>query len=173
MTVGSSRFALRHLLCAAALCVGVAAVAQADPVAGNLGAGDGYTPYGAWTISGEDTQYGHNAMAMGFTSAGNYDVSEIDAFIAGDGEGQQFTLSLYTNSGGSLGTLLGSWSNLAANITGFGNTGAPIAVTGLSGITLAAGGQYYLEASAAGTNSGFWLHTNSGATGRSTSNFSV
>ena len=166
MTVGTARFALRHLLCTAALCVGAASAAQADPtVVSNLGSGDGYTPYGAWFVTGSDTIYNHNAMAMGFTSTGDYDISEIDAYIAGASEGQVFTLSLWTNASGNFGTLLGSWSNLGANIVGFGNTGAPISVTGLTGITLSAGSGYYLEASADGTNAGFWLDTNSGATG--------
>ncbi|HMI20670.1 MAG TPA: PEPxxWA-CTERM sorting domain-containing protein, partial [Sphingomonas sp.] len=89
----------------------------------------------------------------------------IDAFISGDGEGQVFSLSLWTNSGGSLGTLLGSWSNLAANVSGFGNAGAPVSVSGLTDITLSAGGQYFLEASAEGANAGFWYNSTNGNSG--------
>ncbi len=157
---------LSRLLCAAAFCASIVSAAHADPVVSNLGDGDGYVSNGAWIVAGPDATF-YNAMGMGFTASGNYDVNEIDAWFSANDSTQQITLTLWTDVDGHFGTQLGNWSGLTPNIVGFGNTGAPVAITGISGITLTAGSQYWLEASTEGSNVAYWDWTSSQTTGPS------
>jgi hypothetical protein len=96
---------------------------------------------------------------MPFTSAVDANVTQIDVAMANDMQGASTvtsaTLKLFVNTGGALGTLLGTFTvNNILNINGGGPS--VLTVSGISGVHLNAGGNYYLQASASGDTDGGW-----------------
>jgi len=129
----------------------------------DLGVGNSYNCCSAEDVTGSSTSIGYQAVADGFTSAGTYDVTQIDvalAYLRGTNEAE---ISLWTDAGGSPGTELGDWT--VKDQPFFGST-ALTTISGITGVTLAAGNSYYLIVApiAADTFDGFNFNS-TGASG--------
>jgi hypothetical protein len=93
---------------------------------------------------------GANSRAMLFTSGGSYDVTTIDVALTPAATGNfssQVTVSLWTDAGGQLGTMLGSWDK-----PGMLFFQTLVDINNISGVALGAG-SYWLQLSPANANS--------------------
>ena len=104
---------------------------------------------------------------MPFTAAITAGVSQIDIplnflFEGGSpsdpGSMHTGTVSLWSDTGGLLGTNLGSWS---VNVPSSGL----ITITNISGVNLNSGGSYFLTASVSGDDWDYWVWNSTGQQG--------
>lgn len=139
-------------------------IAIADTVYSNFGAGNTFDTSSSWIVSGLTSSLNIAfAPAMPFSSSIEANLTQIDIALGNISGGNNITLKLFTNSGGSLGTELGSWS--VSNILNV-NSGGPTVLTvgGINGVHLNAGGNYYLQASATGDAFNGWYLNSTGQT---------
>jgi hypothetical protein len=131
----------------------------------NLGApGDLYDSGEGWTISGTFGG-GEQSIATAFTSLASGSISEIDLGVGYSLGANSFYAALYTDNNGALGTELGQWNNLSSNQP-FGGCCGLVSITGITGITLTAGEQYFLVLGPTdpnGNTSEAWYYNNTGA----------
>jgi hypothetical protein len=131
--------------------------ASADTIYSDFGSGQGYQS-GGYQLNSSS-----NPLAMGFTASSTGSVSEIDLAFLYESGPNAFTLGLATNNGGNLGTGLGTWS--LSNVTIDVNN-AVTKVTGITGVTLTAGNDYFLYVTPASSSAdGVWLFTSDSTTG--------
>lgn len=103
-----------------------------------------------------------------FTASGSglFDITQIDVGVAeASGFTGTFRLSLWTNSGGVPGTQLGSW-DLSTTNPAF-SCCALATVSGITGVTVTGGTQYFLEMSPQAFNDGskvYWQPNSFGTT---------
>ena len=103
-------------------------------------------------------------QALGFTSGGNYSITEIDIALAHESGTNGATVSFWSDSGGIPGTELGSWS--VSGQGAFGTAEALTKITGISGISVAAGQAYFVQiAPADDTTTDVWNSNNQGVIG--------
>ena len=141
--------------------------AEAAVIFSDLGPGNSYDNGNAWEVGQGGNLWGY-IPASGFTSQGNYHLSEIDLALANYSGTNEATVSLWTDFGGMPTNQLGSW-----NVSGQGQYGANesiTAITGITGITLHAGDRYFVEIAAQPGIDGSstvdaWNFNNQGATG--------
>jgi len=111
----------------------------------NLGSGSTvYNCCTGWTVTGT------GSIGTSFTAANEFqvttggNVSEIDfaiGFVAGFGN--SFYLDIDSNNGGVPGSVLASFTNLSSS-TEFGDCCGLVSITGISGLTLNAGTNYWM-----------------------------
>ena len=101
---------------------------------------------------------------MPFSSSVEADVTQIDVAMENISGGNAATITLFTNAGSALGTMLGSWAvTNILNVNGGGPT--VLTISGISGVHLSAGGNYYLQASASGDADNGWNLNSTGVAG--------
>ena len=111
------------------------------PFYNNFGTGGSLyqcSPLG-WNVAGSTSPVGFYTQAAEFTSQTTGSVSEIDVGVNWVSGPNQFFLALYTESGGLPGTQIAQWAT--------GNDGRcpqPVSITGITGVTLTAGTNYFL-----------------------------
>jgi hypothetical protein len=146
------------LLCllALALCVGSLPAMADNTLYSNLGTGSTvYNCCEGWTISGTGTLGFSQSVAEEFQVTATGNVSEIDAGV-GYVEGlNAFNMSLNVDNGGQPGAALGSWFNLSSPQS-FGGCCGLMSVTGISGLTLTAGTNYWLVIGPTTLDSTLW-----------------
>ncbi len=141
-------------LLALALCISMPAMA--DTLYSNLGTGSSvYNCCSGWTVSG--TGY----VGTSFTSANQFQVdisgsvSEIDVavgYVVGD---NSFYLAIDEDNAGQPGNQLAMFSNLSSS-TNFGNCCGLVSITGISGLNLTAGTNYWMVLGPMDTTSTTW-----------------
>jgi hypothetical protein len=139
--------------------------AMADTVVfNNFDVGHGYNCCTGGTISGPSSAPGWIIQANQFTAGASGSVSEIDVaigYVTGRVNGA--TISLWTNNAGVPGAQLGSWN--ITSLPAFGGCCSFSAITGISGVSVTSGQQYFLEASAPGDTWDAWNWNSIGDTG--------
>jgi hypothetical protein len=116
-----------------------ATAASADTIFSDFGPGQSYQLDNGTTIANGCC----NPLAMLFTSPITANVSQIDIALGHSAGANSFTVSLDVNNGGTLGTVLGSF---VVSPAAFGGPDL-LTISGISGITLSAGGSYFLSTS--------------------------
>lgn len=112
------------------------------------------------SISVEGSDFYYNGWASPFTSPGDFSVSQIDVAVGtSTPTAQQVDVGIYEDSGGLPGILLGSLFTVNVPALLPPSTPESIAVTG---ITLSAGGQYWLAVlpPSSDTFALWWVNTN-------------
>ena len=144
-------------LIAAAVSLSAGEASAATTFFSDLGPGGSYNCCAGWAVGGPVSPA---APAESFTSLSSGEVANIDIAI-----GQVFSgtvnVSLWTDSGGALGTELGSWTVTPATFFGLSTT--ILTDVHVSGVSLVSGDSYFLELASAGTSS--WNWNTIGATG--------
>lgn len=155
-------------LFAIALSMALPAVAQ-ETFFSDLGPmGNEYNESLGWTITGSGSIGTSFTAANLFTSMASGSVTQIDlgvGYVAGFLN--QFYAAVYTDNNGLPGTELWSESNLTSNQQ-FGGCCGLVTITGITGLTLTAGQQYFvILGPESTTNDAFlaWNYNNQGATG--------
>jgi PEP-CTERM motif len=145
--------------------------AVADIVYTNLGSGSTYIGTSGDGVAGSGTGVGSQSFADPFAvpAGPGYNLTQLDVAVSWNGLGTNSAIiELLTNSGGLPGsTVLGSWT--LTNLPAFGTVGSiqpSQTISGISGIPLSGGTQYWLAAFA-GASSTFdsWNSNSTGATG--------
>jgi hypothetical protein len=112
-------------------------------------------------------------LAAQFDAGATAEVTNLALALSAANSGDQMVVSLWTNQPGpsqdtfEVGTELGSWTaSVPDTPTSSGITGATDLVdVAVSGVTLTAGTDYWLQVAMVGSDSGDWYFTNTGATG--------
>ena len=107
--------------------------------------------------------------ANAFTAAASGSVSRMDIGIGSVSGLDSFYAALYTDNNGLPGTQLGQWSNLTSNVPS-GQCCGVVTISGISGLSLTMGQQYFLVLGPnklADTSSLTWNGNSEGATGLS------
>jgi hypothetical protein len=125
--------------------------AQQMPFYNNLGTGG--NPYQCgptgWPVAGSASPLLQSfTQAAGFTSQNSGSVSRIDVGVNLVSGVNSFYVALYTNNAGLPGTLIARWDNLSA-----GRCPGLVTITGITGLTLTAGTQYFLVVGPMGLSS--------------------
>lgn len=147
-------------LLALALCISLPAVAQ-NELYNNLGSGSSvYQCCTGWTISGTAATGTSFTSANEFTAMASGSISQIDVGVGWVlSASDTFYAALYTDNGGLPGTQLGYWGNLTSNQEEGGCCGL-VSITGISGISLTAGENYFLVMGPMNVNDDSWLAWN-------------
>lgn len=119
----------------------------------------GYDPHYGWAVH-YDGSLGSAVPAMGFTPTSTYDLEQIDLALIGV-LGTQADLKLYAAAGNTPHQLIKSWHLSSSG----GSPSGVQSITGITGVTLFSGVQYFLQASAADVWSVSWMWNNMGITG--------
>jgi hypothetical protein len=153
------KFAWSFCLLAIALCVSLPAFAD-DTLYSNLGSGgDVYQCCNGWTVSGTGTIGTSYTQANEFTAMASGSISQIDIGIGYVTGVNSFYAALYTDNGGMPGTEMGRWDNLTSNQS-FGGCCGLVSITGITGINLTAGENYFLVLGPENLNDTSWLAWN-------------
>jgi PEP-CTERM motif len=122
----------------------------------NLGTGTGvYYCCEGWTISGTGTLGFSQTVAEEFQVGANGSVGQIDVG-AGYVEGNNaFDVGLYADNSGQPGAALGIWNNLSSPQS-FGGCCGLITITGISGINLSTGTNYWLVLGPVNSSDTLW-----------------
>ncbi len=155
----------KAVILASLVCWVVALPAPASTFFSDLGTGQnvyqccvGFTVFGS-PIPGQSTE-----PANLFTSGLSGSVSEIQFALGyANGLSDSVTAMLMTDSGGVPGTVMGSWTVSSTELFGFCCN--LVDITGISGINLVAGQQYFLVLNPAVLTDDAWNLNSTGATG--------
>ncbi len=153
------------MLCLLAIAVCASSLpAVAGTLFSNLGPpGDLYNEGNGWTISGTGTLGSSQSIAEEFQVGASGNVFQIDAGI-GYVTGLNAFNILLVQGNDPTGTVLGQWDNLASP-QNFGGCCGLITISGISGISLTTGTNYWLIAEPTSLDStlwGAWNFSNSG-----------
>jgi len=154
-----------------ALCVS-SLPAMAGVLFTDLGpAGDVYNCCSGWTVSGSASNAGLITAANLFTvsGSGSLSVTEIDLGVTNAGGLNTFSASIWTEVGGLPGAQVpgADWSPLSTS-TVFGNCCGLVSITGITGVTLTGGQQYFMILSPVSNSDNSWNpwnQNNQGVTG--------
>lgn len=142
-------------LLALAICAGSLPAAAGSTLYSNLGpSGNEYQCCTGWTISGTGTLGFSQSIAEEFQVSASGNVGQIDAGI-GYVEGLNAFNILLVQGNDPTGAVLGQWDNLASPQS-FGGCCGLISITGISGITLNTGTNYWLIAEPTSLGSTLW-----------------
>jgi len=136
------------LLGAALLGVLVAAPASAAPITlfSDLGPpGNVYNCCVGWTVSGEGTTGTSFTAANVFTTGAGGPVTQIDLAVGNVAQPDTFYASIWTDVGNLPGAQVAGarWDNLAATTT-FGNCCNLVTISGIAGVSLSPGTNYFM-----------------------------
>lgn len=138
----------RWLLYLVALSTSLAAlpvISTADTIFTDFAPGNGYIANTGWAVAGSSSPAGANTVtASAFTSAGNYNLIQVDVAVSWAGGTNGATLSLDSDSGGVPGSAIETWT--LTNLAAFGTCCAVATAISVAGITLQSGVQYWLAA---------------------------
>jgi len=135
--------------------------AQADIIFSDFGPGYGFYTGAGWLISGVNSSWGLNTVAMDFTPGATYTLTQIDVAVGWDSGTNGVTLSLNDSVSGLPGVALETW-----NLTGLLRDGVAIdTVTPLTRINLVAGTQYWIVAAGLSDTMAGWSWNDIGETG--------
>jgi len=130
--------------------------AMAQTLYSNLGTGTGvYYCCEGWTISGTGTIGFTQTVAEEFQVSSIGYLGQIDAGVGYVEGANAFTISLDADNNGTPGAVLGSWTNLQSPQS-FGGCCGLITITGISGITLNPGSNYWLVVAPVTSDSTLW-----------------
>jgi hypothetical protein len=150
------KFAWSFCLLAIALCVALPALADDNTLYSNLGTGnDVYQCCNGWTVSGTGTVGTSFTAANEFTAMASGSISQIDIGIGYVTGTNSFYAALYTDNNNLPGTQLGMWSNLSSSTT-FGQCCGLVTISGITGISLTAGQNYFLVIGPMNTSDTTW-----------------
>jgi hypothetical protein len=133
----------------------------------DLGSGSNvYNCCSGWTMGGTGTlgtyEYDANEFVAGSTGA----VSQIDIGLGYVTGTNSFFAALYTASGNDPGTLIEQWNNLTSSET-FGQCCGLVSITGITGVNLTAGQDYFLVLGPTDLSSTLWAAWNINSTNTS------
>jgi hypothetical protein len=151
-------------LLALALCVcSLPAMAQTTFFT-DLGTGSNvYNCCSGWTMGGSGTLGNYVYDANEFMAGATGNISQIDigiGYVTGE---NSFFVALYSDSNNLPGTLLGQWNNLSASQQ-FGGCCGLLSITGITGISLASGQDYFLVMGPESPSSTLWAAWNNNTT---------
>jgi hypothetical protein len=135
----------------------VAAAAHGQNAYSSFGPGQFFDPNNGWVISGPQTFVGYDWLACEFTSLASGSLENVTVAASWGGGGNEVNVTLWTESGGSLGTALESWSVI--NLPTFGNSITPLTLNSVTGAAVSAGSNYFLELSTSDDDSFDIWHT--------------
>ena len=131
----------------------------------DLGTGSNvYNCCEGWTMGGTGTLGTYVYDANEFTAGASGSVSQIDIGIGYVTGTNSFFAALYTANGNNPGTLLDQWNNLSAS-QAFGGCCGLVSITGITGLSLTAGENYFLVLGPTDTSSTLWAAWNFNSTG--------
>jgi PEP-CTERM motif len=154
------KFAWSFCLLAIALCISLPAMAD-NTLYSNLGTGnDVYQCCTGWTVSGTGTIGTSFTQANEFTAMASGSISQIDIGIGYVTGVNSFYAALYTvGNNGDPGTQLGYWGNLTSS-QNFGGCCGLVSITGITGVSLTSGQNYFLVLGPMNTSDTSWLAWN-------------
>ncbi len=130
--------------------------AMAGTLYTNLGSGsDVYNCCSGWTISGTGSIGTSFTSANEFSPTSSGSVGEIDVAVGFVEGANSFYVALYTNNNGIPGSQLGEWGGLSSSTT-FGSCCGLVDITGISGLNITAGTDYWLVIGPTSTSSTTW-----------------
>ncbi len=111
----------------------------------NLGASNNsYNRADGYRVSGANTQGNASfSSASQFQPINSGEVSQIDLGVSYVSGLNSFNVALYTDNNGLPGTALGQWNNLSSSAN-YGTCCGMVSVTGITGVSLTAGTNYWL-----------------------------
>ncbi|HTV65365.1 MAG TPA: PEP-CTERM sorting domain-containing protein [Bryocella sp.] len=131
-------------LLALALCLGTLPAMAQQTFFTDLGTGNNvYNPSTGWTVSGTGTIGVSFTAANLFTSLASGAVSQIDLGVGYAGGTNAFYASIWTDNNGLPGTELWNAQNLSSS-QDFGGCCGLVTITGITGLDLTAGQQYFV-----------------------------
>jgi PEP-CTERM motif len=120
---------------------------MADTLFNDFGSGFSYNCCTGWTVSGTGTVGTSFTAANLFTASGSgaFSLDQIDigvGYVAGD---NSFYASIWTDNAGLPGSQVGGafWGNLSSSQS-FGGCCGVVTISGISGVTLTGGQQYFM-----------------------------
>ncbi len=137
--------------------------AIADTVFNNFAAGHGYNCCTGWTVSGSTSPPGLSTSANEFTALVTGSVSQIDVAVGWVTGTNGATVSFWTDNSGTPGAMLGSWD--ISNLPTFGTCCSFSTISGISGINVSAGQNYFLLLSAPSDTWDAWNFNSTGDKG--------
>jgi len=130
---------------------------MADTLYSNLGTGTSvYNCCTGWTVSGTASIGTSFIAANEFQVAQSGSVSQIDVAVGLVNGPDSFYVAIYADSGGAPGSQLAMFSNLNSNGNNFGNCCNLTTITGISGLNLSAGTNYWMVIGPMDTTSTTW-----------------
>ncbi len=139
----SKKLALSITLLALALCLGLPAMAQSTFFTDLGPMGNVYNESTGWTVAGSGTIGESFTAANLFTSLASGSVSQIDLAVGYAAGTNSFYASIWTDSGGLPGTELWVQNGLSSS-QNFGGCCGLVTITGITGLSLTAGQQYFV-----------------------------
>jgi hypothetical protein len=136
--------------------------ARAGVIYNNFGPGDSHDPTTGYMVSGFQSPFQTNSVAMPFTSAVNDTITQIDVALAHVLFTNTATLTLSADNSGLPGSQIAMWSLGPLPATG----SCCSVVTISTSIPVSSGTTYWLTASAFPNPFDAWLLNNTGATGQ-------
>jgi hypothetical protein len=131
----------------------------------DLGTGNNvYNCCTGWTVGGSGTLGEPFTAANEFTAGATGSVSQIDIGIGYVTGVNSFFVSVYTDDGGLPGTLLDQFNGLSSS-TNFGSCCGLVSITGITGLSLTAGQNYFLVIGPTNLDSTTWEAWNLNSTG--------
>jgi hypothetical protein len=128
--------------------------------------GSVYQCCAGWTVSGSNREGGgaSSTAANQFLVASSGSVSQIDAAVGYVSGVNSFYVAIYSDDGGVPGAQLAAWNNLSSSTT-FGTCCGLVTITGISGLNLTAGINYWMVIGPMNLGSATWEQWNLNTTG--------
>jgi hypothetical protein len=126
--------------------------------------GNVYRLGAGWIVSGTGAPVGSFTAANEFQPAYSGNVSQIDVAVSYVSGVNSFYVPLNTDNAGQPDTMLASWGNLSST-TNLGSCGGLVSISGISGLSLTAGSNYWIVIGPTSPNSTTWEAWNLNSTG--------
>ena len=140
-----------------ALCIGSLPATAQTTFFTDLGTGSNvYQCCGGWPVSGGESSF---TEANEFTAGATGSISQIDIGIGYVAGPNSFFAALYTANGNSPGTLIDQWNNLSSN-EAYGQCCGLVTITGITGVSLTSGDQYFLVIGPTNLSATTWVMWN-------------
>jgi len=152
-------------LLALALCLGSLPAMAQTTFFSDLGTGSNvYNCCSGWTMSGSGTLGNYVFDANEFMAGATGSLTQIDIGLGYVEGTNSFFVALYSDTNNLPGTLLGQWNDLSSSQQ-FGGCCGLVSITGITGITLTSGQDYFLVIGPTDNNSTLWGAWNLNSTG--------
>jgi len=161
----SKKLAWSFCLLALVVCLSSLPAMAQSTFFNDLGTGNNvYNCCTGWTVSGTGTVGTSFTAANLFTAMASGTVSQIDLGVGYVAGVNSFYAAVYTDNAGLPGTQLWRQDNLSSS-QNFGGCCGLITITGISGLTLTSGTQYFMVLGPESTSSTTWEAWNLNSTG--------